>query len=138
MKVLGLDIGSKRIGVAISDALGVIAQSLLVLDRKEDEKTLKDLERIVLEKEVKEIVVGLPLNMDASHGPQAKGAAAFADILREKLNIPVTLWDERMSTMEVERVMIQGGASRAKRKQKIDKLAAQIILQNYLDAHRNK
>jgi len=134
MKILGLDVGSKRIGMAISDALGVTAQGLSTLEIKNKENTLKELCNIVSEKEVKEVVVGLPLNMNGSHGPKAQEAARFADELKEKIKVPVKLWDERMSTMEAERVMIEAGASRNKRKKKIDKLAAQVILQSYLNA----
>ena len=134
MRILGLDTGEKRIGVAVSDALGIIARGLFTLERETDEKVVERLKEIILEEEVTEIVVGLPLNMNGSTGPQAKSAIAFADNLREKLKIPIKLWDERMSTVQVERIMIAGGASRKKRKKKIDKLAAQVILQSYLNS----
>lgn len=137
MKVLGLDIGSKRIGVAASDPLGITAQGLFTIER-EKEDVLKKLRDIVLKEEIKEIVVGLPLNMNGSCGPQARGAIAFADKLKEKFDIPVKLWDERMSTIEVERVMIEAGTSRNKRKKKIDKLAAQVVLQSYLNREKAK
>ena len=136
MRILGLDMGSKRIGLAVSDGLGITAQGVTTLERKDEKTVLEFLKNIIKEKEVTEIVVGLPLNMDGSSGEQAKNAESFADILREKLGLPVKLWDERLSTMEVERIMIAGGASRAKRKKKIDKLAAQVILQGYLDSGR--
>jgi len=135
MRILGLDIGSKRIGVALSDELGIISRGLPTIERKNDEEIERHLRNIILKEEVKEIVVGLPLNMNGSHGPQAKGAIAFADNLKKNLNIAVKLWDERMSTMQVERILIDAGTSRAKRKKKIDKLAAQVILQSYLNAH---
>ena len=134
MKILGLDIGSKRIGVAVSDALGITAQGVLTLERKED--VLDRIKEILLDRGAEKIVVGLPLNMDGSSGPQAKAASEFADMLEKSLEVPVQLWDERMSTMQVERVMIDAGVSRAKRKKKIDKLAAQVILQSYLEAHK--
>ena len=130
-RILGLDIGSKRIGVAISDALGITAQPLLTLEAGEG--VFDQLGEIIRKEEIKEIVVGLPLNMNGSRGPQAENAIKFADNLKDKLGMPVKLWDERLSTMEVERIMIEGGASRAKRKKKIDKLAAQVILQSYLN-----
>ena len=136
MRILGLDMGSKRIGLAVSDALGITAQGLVTLERKDEKTVLEFLKNIIKEKDVTEIVVGLPLNMDGSSGEQAKNAEGFADILKEKFGLPVKLWDERLSTMEVERIMIAGGASRAKRKKKIDKLAAQVILQGYLDSGR--
>jgi len=138
MRILGLDIGSKRIGVAISDPLGITAQGVMTLERESDEADFEHLRAIVSEREVGEIVVGLPLNMNGSHGPQAKAATLFADAIKEKLNLPVKLWDERMSTSQVERIMIDGGASRAKRKKKIDKLAAQVILQSYLNTNTQK
>ena len=99
---------------------------------------MERLEQIVSSESIKEIVVGLPLNMDGSHGPQAKAAVIFADSLEKRLQKPVKMWDERMSTMEVERIMIAAGASRNKRKKKIDKLAAQVVLQSYLNAHSKK
>ncbi|NQU95261.1 MAG: Holliday junction resolvase RuvX [Candidatus Omnitrophica bacterium] len=135
MRILGLDIGSKRIGVALSDPLGITAQGLFTIEIAKVD-LYQRLEDIVKEKEVTEIVVGLPLNMNGSSGPQAEAAATFADTLKEKLNVPIKMWDERLSTMEVERVMIFGGASRSKRKKKIDKLAAQVILQSYLNAQK--
>lgn len=138
MKILGLDIGSRRIGVAISDALEMIAQGLLVIDRVKEKDIFGRLKSIAETEEIKEIVVGLPLNMNGTHGPKAKESADFANILKEKLKLPVTLWDERMSTVQVERVMIEGGASRSKRKEKIDKLAAQVILQSYLNRQKDE
>jgi len=134
MRILGLDIGSKRIGVAVSDPLGITAQGLLTLEKGKDTDLIKNLRDIILKEEIKEIVVGLPLNMNGSYGPQAKSAISFADNLKDKFDMPVKLWDERMSTMEVERIMIEADVSRAKRKKKIDKLAAQVILQSYLNA----
>jgi len=126
--------GSKRIGVAVSDPLGITAQGLLTLEKGKDTDLIKNLRDIILKEEIKEIVVGLPLNMNGSYGPQAKSAISFADNLKDKFDMPVKLWDERMSTMEVERIMIEADVSRAKRKKKIDKLAAQVILQSYLNA----
>lgn len=136
MRVLGLDLGSKRIGVAISDSLGITAQGFDIIELGKGEEAIEYLKGVVAREGVSEIVVGLPLNMNGSHGPKAQEAEAFADGLREKLMLPVKLWDERLSTMEVERVMIAGGASRNKRKKKKDKLAAQVILQSYLGARR--
>ena len=138
MKILGLDIGSKRIGVAVSDALGMMAHGRPTIRRENDKEVIDELKELISNESIEKIVIGLPLNMDGSHGPQAEGATAFAKVLEDSLKIPVKLWDERMTTMQVERVMIEAGASRMKRKRKIDKLAAQVILQSYLDAHRDK
>lgn len=135
MRTLGLDVGSKRIGVAISDALGITAQGRLSLERKSDEGVIDELRKIIEKEDVSEIVVGLPLNMNGSRGPAVKEAETFADNLK-KFGIPVKLWDERLTTREAERLMIAGGASRGKRKKKIDKLAAQLILQNYLGSKK--
>ena len=138
MRILGLDIGSKRIGVAISDPLGITAQGVMTLRRETAEADFEHLKSIILEREVSEIIVGLPLNMNGSHGPQAKEASLFAEELKKKVGLPVKLWDERMSTLQVERIMIEGGVSRAKRKKKIDNLAAQVILQSYLNTTTQK
>ena len=136
--LLGLDIGSKRIGMAVSDELGITSHGLSTIKRKNDEEVRAHLRNVIAREGVKEIVVGLPLNMNGSYGPQAKGAIVFAENLKENFNIPVKLWDERMSTMEVERILIDAGTSRAKRKKKIDKLAAQVILQNYLNTKKHQ
>jgi len=134
MKILGLDVGSKRIGVAVSDELGITSRGLLVIERKSNEEIYRRLKDIISNDAIKEIVVGLPINMNGSHGPQAKAAEAFAGAIKKNFDIPVNLWDERMSTTEVERILIDAGLSRAKRKKKVDKLAAQVILQSYLNA----
>ncbi|MFH1380630.1 MAG: Holliday junction resolvase RuvX [Candidatus Omnitrophota bacterium] len=134
MKILALDFGDKRIGVALSDALGITAQSVGAIYRENDNYGFNFIRDLIGKEEIKEIVVGLPLNMNGSHGPAAKKAEDFADKLKNEFGLPVALWDERMTTIEAERVMIEGGASRGKRKRKIDKLAAQLILQSYLGA----
>ena len=138
MKILGLDIGEKRIGIAISDALGIIAQGLETFYRENPPGIIEKLRKIVKEEGVSAIVVGLPLNMDGTEGPKAKEAINFANELKKEIELPVKLWDERLSTVEVERLMISAGASRAKRKKKIDKLAAQVILQGYLDSRTHQ
>ncbi len=137
MRTLGIDLGTKRIGLAISDALGITAQGLFTINVEEGD-VLSKIGEVVSKDDVREIVVGLPLNMNGSKGPQAIAAETFADNLKEKFNIPVKLWDERMTTKEVERIMIDAGTRRNKRKQKIDKLAAQVMLQSYLQASRNE
>ena len=132
MRILGLDLGQKRIGVAISDGLGITAQGLDTIKR-EDKVSL---ENIIRDREVTEIVVGLPLNMDGTKGERAEDAILFADNLKKDLSVAVKMWDERLSTLYVERAMIEGDLSRRKRKALSDKLAAQVILQSYLDSRR--
>jgi len=133
-RVLGLEIGSKRIGVAVSDPLGITAQSLAVIKAESDQEIVEKLKPIINDQKVDEIVLGLPLNMNGTEGPQAKRVIEFCDFLKGEINIPVKLWDERMTTAQVERIMIEADVTRKKRKEKIDKLAAQVILQSYLDS----
>jgi putative Holliday junction resolvase len=128
--VLSLDVGARRIGVAVSDALRVTAQGLDTIERDD----MRALEGIIKANDVAEIVVGLPLNMDGTKGERAEDTIRFTESLRERFNIPVKLWDERLSSMFVEKEMIRGDLSRKRRKKLSDKLAAQLILQNYLDS----
>lgn len=132
MRILGLDVGEKRIGVAMSDGLGVTAQGLETIMRHDT----NSLARIIKENDVHEIVVGLPVNMDGTQGERAKDALLFADGLKKRYGLPVRMWDERLSTAYVERAMIEGDLSRRKRKRLSDRLAAQVILQGYLDSRR--
>ncbi|MCK4463432.1 MAG: Holliday junction resolvase RuvX [Candidatus Omnitrophica bacterium] len=132
MRILGIDIGSKRTGIAISDELGITAQGLNTIESEKD--LISRLKDIIKSEGVNEVVIGLPLNMNGSAGPQAEKAIKFCDLLKEEISIPVKLWDERMTTVEVERVMIEADISRHKRKKKIDKLAAQVMLQSYLNS----
>lgn len=138
IKILGLDLGSKRIGVAISDGLGITAQSMLAIEEKTADQVFEKLKVLVTENGVEKIVVGLPLNMDGTSGPQARKAESFAKDIENKFNLPVALWDERLTTAEIERVMIKADVSRGKRKKRADKLAAQVMLQSYLDAQKVK
>lgn len=131
-RILALDIGEKNIGTAISDALGITAQGLDVIQRGKKGEDLLQLERIVEEYSVAEIVVGLPLNMDGSEGPRAKDAREYARRLSEKLSVPVKTWDERLTTAQARRTLLEADVSRARRKKVIDKLAAVIILESYL------
>lgn len=132
MRILGLDVGEKRIGVAISDGLGITAQGLDTIGRNDK----ASLEKIIKEEGVSEIVVGLPLNMNGTKGERANDAILFVENLKEDFSIPVKMWDERLSTVYAEKEMLKGDLSRKKRKRLSDKLAAQLILQNYLDAKR--
>ncbi|WP_017686819.1 Holliday junction resolvase RuvX [Paenibacillus sp. PAMC 26794] len=138
MKILGLDYGDRRIGVAASDAFGWTAQGLEVLERRRDEGEFARIAELVREHEISEIVVGLPKNMNGTVGPRGEICIAFAERLRDELNLPVHLWDERLTTMAAERTLIEADVSRKKRKQVVDKIAASLILQNYLDANSRR
>ncbi|MEK3731351.1 MULTISPECIES: Holliday junction resolvase RuvX [Paenibacillus] len=136
MRVMGLDYGDRRIGVALSDAFGWTAQGLEVLERRKDSGELDRIAELVKEHEVSEIVVGLPKNMNGTIGPRGEICMEFASTLREALCLPVHLWDERLSTVSAERTLLEADVSRKKRKQVVDKMAASLILQNYLDSKR--
>ncbi len=136
MRILGLDIGSKRIGLALSDELGFTAQGLKTLESRGGANDIAAIVKIVNEFSVTEIVVGMPYNMDGSEGPQAQKALAMIEELALATGVPVFKWDERMSTMAAERMLLEADLSRAKRRKVIDKVAAAIILQGYLDSKR--
>jgi putative Holliday junction resolvase len=140
MRVLGLDVGDKRIGVAVSDEMGWTAQPLKVIKRVSLEKDCRAVVQEMETFQADRVVVGLPRNMDGSLGPQAEKTKAFAQALGRLITAEVILWDERLSTQAAERVLLQADLSRAKRKKVIDKVAAGIILQGYLDrlAHQGK
>ena len=131
---MGLDVGDKTVGVAVSDELGFTAQGVTTVERRSWAHDLAELKAIADEYQVKKLVVGLPLNMDGSEGPRAQVSRAFAERASASLGIPFDLWDERLSTAEVQRLLIAADVSRKKRKQVVDKLAAQVILQGYLDS----
>lgn len=137
MRMLGLDLGTKRVGVAASDAMGWTANPLTTLARKrgaDGERALVEaVAALVKEEEAGAVVVGYPLNMDGSVGPSARAAESFAKALEAEAGVPVHLWDERMSTMAVERTLIEADLSRARRKQVVDRAAAAYILQGFLD-----
>ena len=132
-RIMGLDVGEKTIGIALSDELGLTAQPYRTLERKGDEEDLRVLRILLDERGISTVVVGLPKNMDGSMGRQARRVAAFAEKIEKALGVPVVHWDERLSTVAAERVLIQADLSRAKRKKHVDKLAAAVILQGYLD-----
>ncbi len=134
MKILGLDIGEKRIGIAISDELGYSAQGMRVLNRNGIEDDLALLRELIKETEATEVVVGLPKNMDGSLGESAQKILSFAKQIEEFLSIPVILWDERWTTAEATRLLVEADISRSKRRKVVDKLAAVLILQGYLDS----
>ncbi len=133
MVKMGLDVGDRRIGVAVSDALGYTAQGKGVIKRDDLQSDLEKIKEYIEKHQVDELIIGLPKNMDNSLGPQAEKVKNFAGFLRNRLDIPVKLWDERLTTRQAEEVLIQGDVSRARRKEVIDKMAAVLILQNYLD-----
>ncbi|MGU7951807.1 Holliday junction resolvase RuvX [Streptococcus suis] len=136
MRIMGLDVGSKTVGVAISDPLGFTAQGLEIIpiDEEKGEFGLVRLTELVEQYKVDKFVVGLPKNMNNTSGPRVEASQAYGDLLTERYKLPVDYQDERLTTVAAERMLIeQADISRGKRKKVIDKLAAQLILQNYLD-----
>ncbi|HIT72074.1 Holliday junction resolvase RuvX [Tyzzerella sp. An114] len=140
MRILGLDYGDKTIGVAISDPFGWTAQGVEIIRRtneNEYKKSLARLAEIISQYEVEKIVLGFPKNMDNTEGPRCEKTRAFKERLEKRFqNIPVILWDERMSTIAAERSLLEADLSRAKRKNVIDKMAAVHILQGFLDGNK--
>lgn len=133
VRILGLDYGTKTIGIALSDEFGLTAQPLETLRRSGLNRDIEYLLSLISKRSVGLIVVGMPLNMDGSHGERAKAAEAFMRKLKQSTGIPVAAWDERLSTVAVNRVLLEADTSREKRKTAVDKLAAAYILQGYLD-----
>jgi putative Holliday junction resolvase len=133
-RVLALDLGEKRIGLAVSDPEGLLASGRGVYLRRGLEEDLAYLERLVAEEGIGEVVLGLPQKMDGSLGPEAQGVLNFKALLEERLKLPVALFDERLTTAEAERVLLEADLSRRKRKGVRDELAAVLILQGYLNA----
>lgn len=138
MRIMGLDIGTKTIGVAMSDPLGWTAQGLEVIRRKKPETDLARLVELVSEYNVETIVSGLPKNMDGTLGPKAKEVLEFVRQIESVVTVPVVTWDERLSTFAAERALLEADISRGKRKKVIDKMAAVFILQGYLDGIENR
>ncbi|MFQ5670232.1 MAG: Holliday junction resolvase RuvX [Acidobacteriota bacterium] len=136
-RILALDLGEKRVGVALSDPLGITAQPLGKCARQGGRRDNETVERLVQEHRVNRIVVGLPLRLDGTAGRSAARARRFANQLRRRLPIPVELWDERLTTVEAERLMIRDGVRRRQRLECLDAMAAVLILQSWLDAHRD-
>ncbi|MGE5704384.1 MAG: Holliday junction resolvase RuvX [Clostridia bacterium] len=134
MRLLGLDYGDKTIGVAVSDELGWTAQGVETIRRQSGEKDLARLRELIAQYQVGEIVVGLPKNMNGTIGPRGELCQKFADKLARETSLPVKMWDERLTTMAAEKMLISADVSREKRKKVIDKMAATLILQGYLDA----
>jgi putative Holliday junction resolvase len=138
MRVLGLDLGSKRIGVALSDPSGVIASPLTTIERRGGERDLAAVGALVREHEVSEIVVGLPLHMDGRRGPEAEAAQRFARALATAVGVPVDTFDERWTTVEADRALRESGRKGAKRRAVIDAVAASILLRTWLDRRRGR
>ncbi|MFZ0826945.1 MAG: Holliday junction resolvase RuvX [Verrucomicrobiia bacterium] len=133
MRILALDHGTRRVGVAVSDETKTIAQPLEFIPAEPFAAFLDRLKQLIREKEVDLILVGLPRNMDGSYGPAAEQVQTFIGVLGSAITIPIKTWDERLTSAQANRVLIQGGARRDKRKQKVDQTAAAILLQSYLD-----
>ena len=134
MRILGLDPGSVRVGVALSDSLQMIAQPLDYLAATPFDELAERLRILIAEQEVESIIVGMPRNMDGSYGPAAEKSRAFIARLKETLTVPVREWDERLTSAQANRILIAGNVSRSKRKEKVDKMAAAILLQSFLDS----
>jgi putative Holliday junction resolvase len=135
---MGLDMGSKTIGVAVSDELCLIAHGKETIHRQSMNKDLETIAELTRRFDVTRIVVGLPVNMTGTVGVEAKKVLQFVEDMRRALSVSVITWDERLSTVQAERVLLEAGLSRKKRKKVIDKTAATVILQTYLDAERNR
>ena len=138
MRILGLDVGDKRIGVAMSDPMGILASALTVIERKGDNSDFKVILGLVKEHEVGRIVVGLPQLMDGSHGEQAEKTKVFAEQLRQLTNLQIEMHDERLSTSVADQLLRDAGKNRKQRKENRDAAAAALILQWYLDEHREE
>ena len=137
MRIMGLDFGSKTVGVAICDPLGITAQGIETITRKEENKlrkTLGRIEALIEEYEITSIVLGYPKNMDDTIGERAEKTLEFKAMLERRTGLPVIMWDERLTTIEADQILRESGVRRENRKAVIDKVAACIILQGYLDS----
>jgi putative Holliday junction resolvase len=134
MRYLALDHGSKRIGVAISDELKMIAQPLEYIPTEPFEAFIVRLKQIISEKEVEQVFIGMPRNMDGTYGPAAQKVREFIATLKQEISVPIQTLDERLTSAQANRVLLQANVRRADRKQKVDAMAAAILLQSYLDA----
>ncbi len=133
MRILALDHGTKRVGVAVSDELKMIAQPLEYILTEPFAPFLERLKKLIIEKEVDLILIGMPRNMDGSYGPAAQKVETFVAVLRNAVAVPIKTLDERLTSAQANRVLIQGNVRRDKRKENVDKMAAAILLQSYLD-----
>ena len=136
MRILGLDFGSKTVGVAVSDGLLLTAQGVETIERKDENKLRKTcarIEELIAEYEITEIVLGLPKNMNNTEGERVEKTKAFGEMLERRTGLPVHYWDERLTTVAAEQILMESGVRRENRKAVIDKVAAGLILQGYLD-----
>lgn len=141
MRIMGLDYGSKTVGVAVSDALFLTAQGVETIYRKQENhlrQTLARIEILCREYEVEEIILGFPKNMNNTIGDRAEKSLEFADMLRQRTGLPVVMWDERLTTVEAERALMESGVRRENRKAYVDRIAAVFILQGYLDRKKSR
>ncbi|MBC8632408.1 Holliday junction resolvase RuvX [[Eubacterium] tenue] len=135
-RIMGLDVGDRTIGVAVSDLMGITAQGVKTVKRVGKKKDIEELKTIIKERQVNKIVSGLPKNMNGTLGPQGEKVIKFCELLEQETGINIEYWDERLSTVAAERSLIEADVRRDKRKKVIDMLAAVIILQGYLDSKR--
>ena len=134
MRILGLDIGDRTIGVSVSDPLSIIAQGVTTIRRKGEDNDIEELLKICTQYNVELIVAGFPKNMNGTIGPQAEKVLQFCEIIKEKINIEIKMWDERLTTVAANKAMLEANLSRSKRKKIVDKIASTYILQGYLDS----
>lgn len=136
MRILGIDYGNKRVGIAVSDAFGWTAQPLATLKMHGHQELLTEIKKYIKKYNVEEIIVGMPYNMDGSRGKRAEITQSFINFLTKKIVLPIKLQDERLTTSQAKNILLEADVSRAGRKKVIDKLAAALILQSYLDSKR--
>lgn len=134
--ILGLDVGDVRIGVAISDELGIAAHRLCTVERKDLESDINEIKQIIKQKKADKVVVGIPRRLSGEVGIQAEKVQEFVKYLKDNIEIPVDTWDERLTTVEAEKILISMDVSRRKRKEVIDQVAAALILESYLESKR--
>ena len=141
MRIIGLDYGSRTVGVAVSDELGITAQGVETITREEENKlrkTLRRIEELAAQYKAEEIVLGLPKNMNNTSGERVEKCEEFKEMLERRTGLPVRFWDERLTTVAAERILMESGVRRENRKEVIDKVAAVLILQGYLDSLQDK
>ncbi|MBO5292357.1 MAG: Holliday junction resolvase RuvX [Lachnospiraceae bacterium] len=141
MRIMGLDFGSKTVGVAVSDELLITAQGIEIVRRKQENKlrqTLARIEELIVEYGVEELVLGLPKNMDGSEGERVEKTKEFQEMLERRTGLTVHTWDERLTTVAADKAMMEAGIRREERKEHVDRIAAVFILQGYLDYRRNR